>query len=158
MKLFYLICLWWFDDLHCRVPSGNAAMESLPEHRGKDFRVPFYFSEHCIPFPGPVKWILSDQWGFCLLHPISLRPTRLEVLRWPKTDLRAASPNNNAEDAWLWLLMSWTFILSILTSQYPSMIHSYIHIHMEGPYRYRIHTMCTKLLQLHDSKGIDYLS
>lgn len=32
-------------------------------------------------------------------------------------------------------------------------------IHMEGPYthRYRIHTMCTKLLQLHDSKGILFI-
>lgn len=91
MKLFCLICLWWFDNLHCRVLSGNATMESLLEHCGMDFRVHFYFSEHCIPFPGPVKWILSDQWGFYFLHHFSLRLTSLEVLRWPQTDLRAVS-------------------------------------------------------------------
>lgn len=51
-------------------------MESLLEHCEKDFRAPFYFSERCIPFPGTVKWILSDQWGFCLFHSISLRPDK----------------------------------------------------------------------------------
>lgn len=67
-KIFYLICFWWFDDLYGRVLSGDAVKKSPLEHCGKDFLVYFYFSESCIPIPGPVKWILSDQQGFCLLH------------------------------------------------------------------------------------------
>lgn len=126
MNLFYLICLWWFDYIHCRVlhcSHGNAVMEPFPSAH------PFILFYYFILFLGPVKWILSDHWRFCLLHPISLRPTRLEGLRWPQTDLRAVPPNYNAKDAWLWLLISWTFILSILTSTWnPSIWKACTHI------------------------------
>jgi len=110
MNLFYLICLWIIFIVEYCIAA--IAMQSwIPSL----LRTLLFFSEYFILFLEPVKWILSDHWGFCLLHPVSLRQTRLEGLRWPHI--------------WLWLLMSWTFILSILTSQKSSTWKPCTHLH-----------------------------
>lgn len=133
IKLFYLICLWWFDNLHCRVLQCSHGKPSRTLWEGLLHTLLFFRVLYSIPRACQMDSLSSVR----ILSPPSY------FLEADKTG-RSASTSDWPESCFSKLQCRRCLALtSNELDIYTFHTDKSKPIHMEGLYTYRINTICT---------------